>query len=394
MKNVPRSERRAKRPGKRGGTYFERAARVEYFQPKPPPPDALPMGQPLPAELRAQIDALRGAQRSSAATPLAQLAAAELAALERRTTRTLDALDLPSETRSHLDALRSSARHTSIGALALADLERAAIEREREIDERARGPQSIAELVGSARPTRHAKKKRRAPRRPVETHVERARRAGRPPRAKTRSRLAFEAKCEQDAPGCRPRAFESWVYAIVEPIMADDSGRAAELALEACRRDKIPGVDRALRAALGFDEKRRRKLGAFRARAVLALWIVIARSARHTDRRGFWRKTEGYTCRQLRALFVSPITGEVPSRACFDAVSWGGGRETDDDCGYLVALKRAGCMAMQQPRTNDGPGYVADPRYVGRVRFYDKHGNPRRCAFVVFWIYGHAGPPE
>lgn len=381
---------RGKRPGKRGGTYFERAARVEYFQGNKPKPDALPIGQPLPSEIRAQIDALRARVATpSPSTPLERLAPAALAELEQRTARTLGRLDLPTETRTQIDALRAGGASTARSALAVAELERRTLESEREAREQASAPQSIAELVGTLRPTKRARRARR----PVETHVERARRAGRPPRVKTKARIAFEAQIARDAPGCSPRAFERWVYAITQPCMSDASGRTVERAVEQCRREGFPGAARALRAAHGFS--RRRPISSFRTRAILTLWIVIARSSRHTDRRGFWKKTEGYTCKQLRALFTSPVTGEIPSRGCFDAQSWGADRTSEDDCGYLTALERAGCFRVQQPSTRpDASGYRPDPRYVGRVCFHDAAGNPRRCAFAVFWIYGHAGPPE
>lgn len=188
--------------------------------------------------------------------------------------------------------------------------------------------------------------------------------------------------------------------------MRDDTGRTLERKLEAARARGVPGVDRARVACEGFAEDRRRPLSSFRARAIGALWLVIVGSGRATQRRGFTLKTEGYTCRALRVLFTMPGSGETPSRSAFDATSWGRDRRADDDCGYLVALERAGCFRLEQPiviagddaseleRENAPRGYYADPRYVGRVRFTDKHGIARRCAFGVFWIYGHAGPPD
>lgn len=261
-----------------------------------------------------------------------------------------------------------------------------------------------AASAGDARRTRLPAGARRArtpakgARASKKTKNERARRSGRRPgrprRAISKSRAELLAKCARDAPGCEPRPFSDFVYGLRNQIMNDPTGQAAMRALATAKEAGIPNVDRALKAALGFNRKRRRKIGAFRARAIVACFLIVSYSADwSTKAKGYAGKTEGFTCLQLRSLFVSPITGEIPSRGAFAATSWGEDRDSDDDTGYLTALDRAGCWRRQQPRTDAGPGYKADPRYVGRVRFYDKNGNPRRCAFRVFWIYGAAGPP-
>lgn len=238
----------------------------------------------------------------------------------------------------------------------------------------------------------------------------RERRGGRATqRRESRSRAAFDARCERDAPGCRPRPFTSVEYGTIESVMRDDSGEELRRRLELARSQGWPGVDRCYQACYGFAEDRRRPLSAFRARAIGATWLVILGAslwrAGKTRRHGFWRKTEGFTCRQLRKLFIMPGSGKMPSRGAFDAQSWGAERKAPDDCGYTEALERAGCFRVEQPLVppdddddeaiaNMPHGYYADRRYVGRVRFTDKTGTPRRCAFGVFWIYGYAGPPE
>ena len=138
---------------------------------------------------------------------------------------------------------------------------------------------------------------------------------------------------------------------------------------------------RAARLAAGGLSGDRRTIDAYRARMIVALFVVIIRSRRKTTRRGYASICQGYTVRQLGSLFTNPRTGRRFSRSAFDAQSWGVDRKGRDDCGMLVALERAGAFEIQQP-----PEKYADPRYLGRVRWTDADGNPRRAAFAQYWI--------
>ena len=397
---------------------------------------AEPRGVPMPPEVRAAWEALqaknaaeiararpglRELEQRRDASPRGGRDSSSSSSVDALTSSLLERLPITREEREEIaTALRSKDEHGSAAARV-----EALVERERREFARV-GPVSIGEVSSSADPevsprastsTGDASPAARAliaaAIAGAPTEKRRERRGGRArarqtTKAITRARARFEAQCEKDAPGCKPRPLEAWCFAVLSLIMRDDTGKEAERLLEERRSWGWPGVDRCLLAATGFAEDRRRPLSAFRARAIVALWIVIMGSSRETRRRGYWRKTEGFTCRALRVHFTMPGSGDVPSRSAFDATCWGADRKEPDDCGYLVALERAGCWKLKQPivleegdeaseeeREAAPRGYYADRRYVGRTRYVDrKTGRPVRCAFGVFWIYGAAGPPE
>lgn len=191
-------------------------------------------------------------------------------------------------------------------------------------------------------------------------------------RAASEREIAFRAKAARDAPGCDPRNFGPWVYAIAAHVKTRNA-RALDRMVRG-----LPHAGLARLAALGFERKR--SMRSHRACAMLALFAIIMRHRVESNRRGHYDVTEGFTTNMLRTLFESPHTDDRPSRSAFDATSWGPDRCGPDDCGWLVALERAGCWEMNQP-----PEGRADPRYLGRVCWH-RDGAPVRAAFRVFWI--------
>lgn len=183
-----------------------------------------------------------------------------------------------------------------------------------------------------------------------------------------------------------PKDWPAWVYALVHRILyAAPSSRTAEREL----RKRGALAARARLAAQGLARATPRRMESWRARVIATIFCVAHDLSRETQRRGYWRKLDGFSVAMWQSLIPTPHAtrdGQKYGRSAFDATSWGADRAAPDDCGFLVALERAEAIETWAP-----PVDHADPRFVGPPRRC-ADGVVRRFPFVVMW-FPLAEPP-
>ena len=199
-----------------------------------------------------------------------------------------------------------------------------------------------------------------------------------------RRRAAFLASCAQY--GCRPRDFLARHQEGVRAILRSEGGVQPRKFLARLPAD-LRGPVRAVARSPGDGRELPADLSETWSREVVAAMWLCWSAGRRSKRNGMRRVLDGHTQTMICALFKLGRTRLFGT--CYERRPENGGRPGIDTKGIFTALRDAGLLHWQQPRTCD-----ANPRFIGPPRTITlKDGTTTERAFA-FNVLHVPDPPS